>query len=164
MSGLLVEHRPLALSIARDYFLPGAERKDVEQEAMIALWDAAERWDPKRGASFKTFANLVIRRKLASVVRRANLDRHLILSHSAREARDTDGELVPILDLLPGGRDPLDILLERERIAKLARRIARLSPLEQKAVRLAAAGYPVHEPKTLDNAYQRGKQRLRAAA
>ena len=164
MSARLVEHRPLALAIARDYYLPGADRKDVEQEAMIGLWVASERYDPTRGASFKTFAALVIRRKLASVVRRATLERHLVLSHAMREAPDTDGELGPIVDLVPGGRDPLDILLERERVTLLARRLARLSPLEQRAVRLVAAGYPVHEPRSLDNAYQRGKARLRAVA
>ena len=131
---------------------------------MIGLWVASERWDPKRGASFKTFAALVIRRRLATLVKRATLDRHMVLSHAMREAPDTDGDLGPIVDLLPGGRDPLEILLERERITGLARRLAKLSPLEQRAVRLAAAGYPVHEPKSLDNAYQRGKARLRAAA
>lgn len=35
------KHRSLATGIARSFYVPGAERQDVEQEALIGLWDAA---------------------------------------------------------------------------------------------------------------------------
>ena len=130
---------------------------------MIGLCAAADLYDPGRGASFKTFAALVIRRRLINAVRRATLERHLILTDARRDVLDVDQDYASVVDLIPGGRDPLDILLERERISALAAKIEALSPLERDTVRAVAAGYPA-DTKQADNAYQRGKARLRAAA
>lgn len=61
---LLEEWRPFAIWIAREYRIPGADREDVEQEAMVALWQAVRDYRAGHGTTFKTFAALVIRRHL----------------------------------------------------------------------------------------------------
>lgn len=48
---------------------------DLVAEAQLALVKAARRYDPNQGASFRTFAALVIRRALAAVVRARLRDR-----------------------------------------------------------------------------------------
>ena len=52
---LWTKHRGIARGIARDFFLPGADRDDVRQEADIALWEAATHYRQELGP-FPTFA------------------------------------------------------------------------------------------------------------
>src|SRR4051812_30509072 len=55
---LIHEGLPMAKMIARRY--PNS-RVDVEVEAMVALVEAANSYDPERGAAFKTWADRVVR-------------------------------------------------------------------------------------------------------
>jgi RNA polymerase sigma-70 factor (ECF subfamily) len=48
--------------------LPGADRADVVQEALLGLWRALPRFDPAR-ASLRTFAERVIANQVASTAR-----------------------------------------------------------------------------------------------
>lgn len=65
---LYTKHTKIADAIARDYFIPGCDKEDLRQEARVALWIATEKYDPARG-KFPTFAHLVIRRHLISLLR-----------------------------------------------------------------------------------------------
>lgn len=55
IEGLVRQWEPLALRLAHR-FCGSAEREDLEQIARFALWQAARRFDPRRGARFPTFA------------------------------------------------------------------------------------------------------------
>lgn len=65
------KHRPIARAIAREYFIRGADRDDVEQEALVALWEACRCYDRSKG-TFPAFARLVIHRRLRDAVKIAN--------------------------------------------------------------------------------------------
>lgn len=70
-ASLWTKHRPLAARVAAGYRIPGLERQDVEQEAMVALWNAARTYNPDAGAKFTTWAERVIRARLVDVLRTA---------------------------------------------------------------------------------------------
>lgn len=57
---LLREWEPIVRRLAGRWG-NAAEREDLEQVARIALWQAARRFDPERGCSFKAFAFPTIR-------------------------------------------------------------------------------------------------------
>lgn len=166
-AALYTKHRPLARYIAQDYFLPGSERQDVEQECDIGLWIATGDWDPEGGASFKTFANLVIRRRLSSLVVAALRHKHEPLTRSLRTTTLEDGgdlEEVAIVDTLAGGRDPLELVVARETFDRLCEAASRLSAAEREALQLLVDGTPYPGDKRMDNAVQRTRRKLRAAA
>ena len=167
---LLMKHSALAYAVAAEFYLPGAERQDVEQEALIGLWYAALEWKRDRGASFPTFARLVIRRRLVTVLRAALRRRHEPLndafSLTARADNVTaqaDNDDIAIIDTLAGGRDPYEVVVLREAFERLAAAVASLSELERTAlaVTVTDAGY-THD-KQLDNAVFRARHKLRTA-
>jgi RNA polymerase sigma factor (sigma-70 family) len=64
-SRLLVErHLPLVRHLASDYADLGLPFDDLVQEGSIGLLDAIDRFDPKRGAAFSTFAYWCIRKTI----------------------------------------------------------------------------------------------------
>lgn len=77
-------HRPIAHAIARDYFIRGASREDVEQEALIALWEACRCYDRSKG-TFPPFARIVIHRRLRDAVKIANRHYHKPTDHADEE-------------------------------------------------------------------------------
>lgn len=166
-AALYLKHRPLARFIAQDYYLPGSERQDVEQECDIGLWIATGDWDPKGGASFKTFANLVIRRRLSTLVIAALRRKHEPLTRSLRTTTlvdENEVEEVAIVDTLAGGRDPLELVVARETFERLCDAAERLSSTEREALQLLVDGTPYPGDKRMDNAVQRTRRKLRAAA
>ena len=54
---------------ARVCFLVGGESEDLIQEGMIGLVSAIRNYSPDGGASFKTYAELCIKRRLYSAIR-----------------------------------------------------------------------------------------------
>lgn len=160
----LLDARPLALAVAGEFFLPGGDRDDLEQEAMLALVEAARDYRTGHGATFATFARLVVRRRLADAVKRARAAKHLALTLAAREAVDEDGEVFPIVDLLPSGRgDPHETFELREELRRLRRGAKRLNALEREGLGTMLAGIPYAYSKRLDNAVARARAKLRAA-
>lgn len=67
---LLMEYIRLAHSIA-DAFRLNPLRDDLKQEAVIALAEAIDRWDPSRGR-LTTIATRIIRQRLGKIVTRVN--------------------------------------------------------------------------------------------
>lgn len=160
----LIEWRPFALTVAREYRIPGAERQDVEQEALFALWKAFRDYDHSRDASFKTFAALVIRRHLITCMRAGLREKHRPLNLAARTGINDDGEDMPIVELVAGGRDPADVVIALEEIRRLRRGVAQLSPLEREALGHVVAGVRYAGRKEIDNGAHRAKRKLREAA
>lgn len=160
---LLEEWRPFAITLAREYWIPGADRQDVEQEAMVALWHAARDYRAGHGTTFKTFAKLVIRRHLIECVRAGLRGKHSLLSRAARVAVNDEDEQIAIVELLAGGRDPADIVVALEEIRALRVAIAGLSPLERKGLGHVVAGVQYRRDRQVDNAIQRARRKLRAA-
>ena len=64
------------------YFIAGADRDDVVQEAMIGLYKAIKSYDAAGGANFYTYANLCMKRQLLDAIRSANREKHEPLNRS----------------------------------------------------------------------------------
>ena len=161
----LEEHVPVALRVARDFYLPGGDRQDVEQEARIALWLAARTYNGQ--GSFAGWATFVVRRTLITKLRSAQREKHRPLTEALRTALVDDGEKieeVPIVDTIIGGRDPLDVVIAREQLAAVARAIRELTPLERAALDGVLAGVePRRGDHRLDNSIRRARKKIRAA-
>lgn len=148
----------LAYWIARDYHLPGAGRDDVKQEALIALWYGLRSHDPAR-APLRTWLASCIRKRLGSAVRDACRLKHGPLNDAvtlAEGEKGPGGTLVP-LQARPGWTPAPS--------ASVAEILARLTPLEQRAVVGVACGMEYAEigpAKTVDNALHRARRKLAA--
>lgn len=161
---LFTRHRGLARSIADGYFWAGAERQDILQEAEIGLWIAARNWDPDGRASFKSFASLVIRRRLSTLVRAALADIRGPLDGAARVATSEEGDTCDLVDLLPGPHDTERVVVGRDTLARVTAALEQLTPLERLAVARAANGERYAGDKSIDNALARARVKLRKAA
>jgi RNA polymerase sporulation-specific sigma factor len=163
---LWLKHRRLAGQIACDYYLPGYERQDVVQEAEIALWVACRQFDGS--GEFRGFAAMVIRRRLNTCVKMANRKKHEPLNLSARVTIEEDGDVTHIADQLPCLHQVSDRVEDREQLRAVLRAIDRdLSEFERHCVVGLACGLEyveLGEFKSVDNALQRARAKLRAAA
>lgn len=161
IAALWTNHRPLAHRIARDYYLPTGEPQDVTQEAMIGLWIAARTWDREKGR-FPAFAELVIRRRLVTVLRTALAGHSAILTEAARVGRNEEGAEVVLVDEQPGGRDPLEVVLEREKLERILAAVADLTVRQRESLARVVNGERVSKPE--HNAAWVARRKLKAVA
>ena len=159
-TGLWTKHRAIAYKVAGEFYLPGSERQDVEQEALIGLWIAARSWDRSKG-SFSTFAFLVVRRRLATLLRSALSGRASMLTDAERVMPGTDVELV---DTLAAGPDLERVVVARETLERLAVAVAALTDMERHAMRLVVNGERFAHSKQTANAADRARVKLAKAA
>jgi RNA polymerase sporulation-specific sigma factor len=169
---LLDRYRVLARAKARSYFLVGSDRDDVVQEGMIGLYKAIRDFQPDRGASFRTFAEICVTRQIISAVKGATRMKHAPLSTSVsldRPAGDDGGqslgELVPAL----ASADPATAVVSAEQLRALQKHFDEvLSDLETQVLRHHVEGKSYDEiaamlqrhVKSVDNALQRIKKKL----
>jgi RNA polymerase sporulation-specific sigma factor len=174
----LREYRGFARLKASAYFLrSGGDHADLEQEAMIGLWKAWRDFKPDAGASFRSFAELCITRQVITLVKTQSRNKHGPLTGAiplhAPPPGDSGGGST-LADAIP---DPGDAFHRAEALhdatAVLALIAARCTDLERRAVELCAWGDADYEQaaielgvgvKSIDNALQRVKRKLLAAA
>jgi RNA polymerase sporulation-specific sigma factor len=156
---------PLIGYEAQRIYVPGAEHEDVRQEALLALHAAVLSYDGER--PFVAFARFVIRRQLATMLKTALRRKHQPLSMSRRlEQPGRDGvalgEVVADRSLGPHERAEL-----REELGQLTAAASRLSEFERHALGGFLSGIPYtqlgDDVKSVDNAIQRARRRLRRA-
>ena len=73
-------YRELIQSKASRFFVIGAEKDDIVQEANIGLYKAIQSFDLEKENSFKTFANLCIERQLITTIKSSNRQKHIPLN------------------------------------------------------------------------------------
>lgn len=158
---LLEKYKPLVRSRARELFLAGGDREDLIQEGMLGLLKAVRSYDPKREASFGTYARLVVSRQIYSALAAAQRQKHQALNQSVsmEEIEEQQDRLA-----LGTSDSPEAILLDLENARELREMIfAALSPMEKKVLALYLEGYDylqiaarMERPvKSIDNALQR---------
>jgi RNA polymerase sigma factor (sigma-70 family) len=84
---------PLLRRLARRYTGGGVELSDLEQDAVVGLLRALERFDPTRGTPFWAYARWWVRQALQQAVgessRAARIPRHVLWDmHELKEARE----------------------------------------------------------------------------
>jgi RNA polymerase sporulation-specific sigma factor len=148
---------------ARRITVPGADRDDVAQEALLALYLAVLAYDGER--AFAPLAVTVVRRRLAAILKAGLAGKHRALNDLRLEQTDAHG--APLADTLPDRRlGPFERAEQRERLGRITAAARCLTPLERHALAglLAGASYEqLGPPKTIDNALQRARRRLREA-
>jgi RNA polymerase primary sigma factor len=92
-SELVSQSLPLLRRVARRYAGRGVELNDLEQDAVVGLMRALERFDPERGTPFWVYARWWIRQALQQAVaegsRAVRLPAHVLWDmHELKEARE----------------------------------------------------------------------------
>ena len=157
----------LVRACARPLFLAGGDSEDLFQEGMLGLLSAIRGFDASRDASFRTFAEICVRRRLYSAVRAAQGDKHSPLNHSVSFEP-------PLFDglnayLQSSTASPEDVIIGREELRERIDALkGQLSELEGKILPPYLSGLSCTEiarrvgrsPKTVDNAVQRIRRKI----
>ncbi len=179
---LLIRYRDFVRLRARSYFLIGADRDDLLQEGMIGLYEAIRDYRPDRRASFKSFANLCVRRQMITAIKQATRKKHALLNSCVSLDEPAcrcggggggDGGGQPLADAvcLDTAGDPMDMLIDAEEIRAIQHGFIRsLSDLEAEVLVRHADGKSYREiaselgrhVKSIDNALQRVKRKIAA--
>ena len=168
---LLNKYKELVNAKVSKYFIIGAERDDIVQEALIGLFKAIKDYKPDMQNSFKNFANMCIERQLITAIKTSNRQKHiplnsyLSLNISAydEEEGESDTSLIDIFnnDLI---EDPLDTITKKEYYQNIEEAIDKsLSDFEKKVLNKYINGksyvqiaQDLDTPvKSIDNAIQR---------
>lgn len=64
-------NRPLALQLARRYYRHGADSSDLDQVALLGMWQAVRRFNPRVGRGFRAFATPTVTGELRRYFRDA---------------------------------------------------------------------------------------------
>ncbi len=161
---LLIRYRNLVLFFARKFFLNGGETEDLIQEGMIGLYQAVSEYNAEKGKTFKNFATLCISHKIIDAVKRAESQKNAPLKNYV--------SIVSEEELSVDLPDPEERLIyddDRRELNKMMSRI--LTDVEFKVFTMYMDGASSAEicettgknPKSIDNAIQRSKQKLRKA-
>ena len=165
---LMSRYKAVVRNRASSYFMAGADQEDLIQEGMIGVFKAIRDYDEKKGASFRTFAELCIQRQIISAVKGASRMKHAPLNESVSDGDDGAG---PLEELLADEIDtnPEKMLLLREDMSYISQNIDDiLSTLELQVWKMYVNGCSYREiaekldktSKGVDSAIQRAKKKL----
>ncbi len=174
LESVLMRYKPLVHKKSQPYYLAGGDDDDIVQEGLIGLYKAVMSFDESRFPLFNVFAGVCIERRIISAVKKASRQKHSPLNTyvSLSAASDEEGGAV-VSDIIGGGSNPEDIILERESFSGLEDKIYdTLSPLELKVLLCIVDGKSYKEAaeclgkdvKAIDNAMQRVKRKLEVVA
>jgi len=158
------------LGVKFEYYLPWAEKEDLIQEGMIALYGAIKGFNYRY--PFPSFAKTCVTRKLYSVIRLQNGLKHKLLTNAVCLNKPVyDNGNRTLFDTMPGkNADPCDLISEideRKWIVNQARK--NLTELEKQVLELYLNGSSYRDiadilnmnKKSIDNALQRAKRKIR---
>lgn len=171
---ILDKYKNFVKAVVRMYFLVGADRDDVVQEGMIGLFKAIRDFDNTKQTSFKSFAEICVRRQVLTAIKNATRQKHIplnsyiSLSKPVYEDENSEDTLIDTLSA-SGNSDPEELFIGKENIEILGVKIEEnLSKLEKEVLRMYLGGISYQEiarvmgrsPKSIDNALQRVKKKL----
>ncbi len=91
---IATEYLPLVRSIVKKFAHLGVPTEDLEQEGMIGLLEAADRFEDDKGAKFSTYATYWIKKKMLAAIdkeKKSSLD-SIKLTEESVETKE--GELI----------------------------------------------------------------------
>lgn len=172
---LSLRYRPLIKKCTRPYFLVGGDEEDLIQEGMMGLVTSMQTYSPDRQCTFKSYAELCIKRRILSAIKAANRFKHMPLNYrlSLDEIYSDDEEPSAIIADARYTLTPEQQIIREEEIQSL-RTLSKslLSSLENKVLELYFEGLSYEEiakgigkpVKSVDSALQRIKKKLADAA
>ncbi len=124
---LVQNYSPLISSIVRRYFLVGGDNDDLMQEAMIGFWSAINSYSESESASFKTFVNLCVTRRVQSAIRKDNSQKNKALNDSLSvDGEDNEDVGYDMYFFLPEQRSPEQMLIDKEHDRNIKQRMKEL--------------------------------------
>ena len=148
---------------ARPLFLAGGDSEDLTQEGLLGLLAAIRTYDPYGGASFRTYAETCIRRRLLTAIKAAARSKHSPLNQAISfESAELHESRVLSRDLEE------QILTEEQAEETLCRYTHLLSGFECEILTLFLEGFSYREMaervrkpvKSVDNAVSRIRKKL----
>ena len=158
---------------ARPYFLAGGDREDLTQEGMFGLLSAIRTYDPDADTTFKTYAELCIKRRILSAVKNAARKKHTPLNEGVPfEQVLSEESQAHTANSESFRRIPEEQVLARESESEFLTVYGRqLTKLEREVLQYYLEGYSCREialrlsrsVKSVDNAVQRVRRKLASA-
>ena len=171
MDYILEKYKPLVRKQTNALFLIGGENEDLIQEGMIGLFKAIRDYNDTKEATFFYFAQLCIKRQLASALEASNRKKHIPLNNYVSFSSDeNDNGTALEATISQGVESPEQMVLEQEKVIEFKEQIrAKLSKMEKEVLNLYLEGYNYTQiakimektPKSIDNALQRIRQKIR---
>jgi len=169
---LLNKYKNFVRSKARSYFLIGADHEDIVQEGMIGLYKSIRDFQPDRLASFRSFAELCVKRQIITAIKAATRQKHVPLNSYVslnKPLYDEESDRT-LLDVIEGRvTNPEDLYISQEDLSRIQSQITEiLSDLERQVLDAFIDGKSYQEiaellgrhVKSIDNALQRVKRKL----
>lgn len=162
LSRLVTKMMPtVRLQAAKYSGISGIDADDLFQEGMIGILSAVRTYKPECGAAFKTYAAVCTKNRIITAAKKASIGKSV---HSDC--------LVPIEEdtAFTEGLSPEDSLIVKEKVNKLFQFIeSELTPKERSVLKLFLSGQSYEtiakeldsSPKSVDNALQRVRQKLK---
>ena len=169
---LLNRYKNTVKVIANQYFLQGADHDDIVQEGMIGLFKAIRDFDITKRPSFKSFADLCIKRNILTAVKASSRKKHSPLNSYVSlniTAFDEDDNTTMEELIAKSNSNPEESVLRREKTELLNNQIEeKLSSFEKSVLILYLKNMSYTEiatklnkpAKSIDNALQRIKHKL----
>ena len=178
MDYIMNKYKNLVRKHARNMYILGAEEQDLIQEGMIGLFRAIKDYDSGRDASFFTFADLCISRKMYNAIEASKREKHTPLNnyvslYASNDDENRDGKTI-FMDLLSAGEisNPENLLIDKENVERIEKLVEQeLSSFEKQVFDLYITGMKYvqiakvlgRDEKSTDNALQRIKSKLKRA-
>lgn len=168
---LALRYTRLVKICSRPYFLVGGDGEDLIQEGMLGLLSAIREFNISMNTSFKTYAEICVKRRIYSAIKGASRKKHEplndmvsfedVLSDESNSSAVSYGEAYR--------RSPEEQVLARESVGEIIQTYSRcLSKFEVEILNLYLSGLSYSEiaelcgktDKSVDNAVQRIRRKL----
>lgn len=170
---IIEKYKNMVVSISSKYFIIGAEKEDIIQEGMIGLFKSIRNFEDGKQSSFKSFADLCIKRQLITAIKTSTRQKHIPLNSYLslnKNAYETEGDL-ELIDILNAEviEDPLDTITNKESVENIENQMQNiLSEFEKNVLDKYLKGYSYNQiaqkldthVKSVDNAIQRIKKKV----
>lgn len=178
MDYIMKKYKNLVRKNAQNMYILGAEEQDLIQEGMIGLFNAIKDYDSGRDASFFTFADLCISRRMYNAIKASKREKHTPLNNYVSLYGDNDDKNLDgksgVIELLSAGEisNPENLLIDRENVERIENLVEQeLSNFEKQVFDLYITGMKYgqiakvlgKDEKSTDNALQRIKNKLKKA-
>ncbi len=174
---MLNRYKNMVRSKATALYLVGADKEDLIQEGMIGLFKAIREYDPERNDSFAAFAGLCITRQMYTAIKASNTKKNQPLNnyvpfdlYAFAEDAESTGDSNAYEGMGYWQKDPEESVIDRENAVRIEEEVfSSLSAMERQVLSYYASGMPYQEiakimekePKSIDNALQRIRKKLK---
>jgi len=176
MDYIISKYKYLVIRAAKAIYLIGGENDDLIQEGMIGLFKAVRDFDINQETSFYSFAELCISRQMYTAIKLSQRQKHMPLNSYVSlydvKRSDYDDKQSPLIEQLEieTNSNPEELFLDKERMQMLVEELnERLSDMERRVLHFHLQGEDYRSiaelldksPKSIDNALQRIRQKMR---